>query len=396
MIEDLNERFKSLGKKIGLDVIFNFILKKTPIWLFYAKKPFQAPYGNRQEIRVNGEVTIYDIFPNQDKTYITAVGRYGRISDPTRLECVFPCGNVSHGVIIDDAAHEIEGQQVLIVRFAIPDEEKHKDRISITLKLEPRKLLSDFSISLNKPDSKDLLSVSTLMKDEDRFITEWIAYYKILGATHFYIYDNRSIKRNKIRRILRPFIEEGSVTLIDWDYPYESGAPDNSWRFCQRGQMHHSLYKYGDRTEWMLFIDVDEFIFPVEGGKSLVPLLEEYKNNPDVAGLQFKMIWFGNSGFQTVPDGLVIENYIHRAPSVLEIGREKCMVKPSLTELLFIHDVKSLSTGTTVVQVPPDQYRINHYYATSSKRQHRGYTDHNEVEDFGMQKFSNLIKKILS
>ncbi|QSA95910.1 glycosyltransferase family 92 protein [Methylococcus sp. EFPC2] len=392
----LVKHIKDIGKKIGLDVIVNMVQKKAPIWFFYTKNLFQSSYGDRREIRLNGRPAIYDIFSCRDNQYIGIVGRYDSVSDPALLRCIFPSGQVSSGILIDDEAHEIEGQQVLLLLFPVPEEEKNKAQTSINLKIESLTLVSDFRVFLGQPGRKELLSVSTLMKDEDRFLPEWIAYYKLLGATHFYIYDNRSIKRGKIRRLLRPFIEEGSVTLIDWDYPYESGAIDNSWRFCQRGQMHHCLYKYGDRTNWMLFIDVDEFIFPVAGGESLKPILDQYGDDPSVAGLQFKMIWFGNSGFQTVPAGLVIENYTRRAPRVLEAGREKCAVKPGLTELLFIHDVKSSLPGTRVVSVSPEEYRINHYFATSSKRQRRGNTDHNEVADLGMERFCRPIKKSLA
>ncbi|NJA07109.1 glycosyltransferase family 92 protein [Methylococcaceae bacterium WWC4] len=386
---------KRLGKKVSLDVAYNFVQLNYPIWVFYFKKLTLPNFGGRHEIKISGKPAIYDVFVSGDKNYVVAIGRYDRVVDWSRLICVFDSGCEVIGQVVEDFADEKEAYQVSIIKYLIPSGCRSKPVVLITLKLDDSQIVNSLQLSNHSVElPRHKLSVTTLMKDEDRFIPEWIAYYRMIGVSHFYIYDNRSLKRRRIRNLLAPLIAQGIVTLIDWDYPYVSGAPDNSWRFCQRGQMHHCLYKYGSFSDWMLFIDVDEFIYPVNAEQDFLRFLES-REHPNIAALQFKMIWFGNSGFEQVPKGLIINNYIRRSPEVLSLGREKCAVRPQLTKLMFIHGVKACEENSWMEVVSPELFRINHYYATSSKRQFKGYSDHNDVEDTGMRKYVDSVEEYI-
>lgn len=264
MYESPAKPIEEAGKKVSLDVAYNFVQLNYPIWAFYFKKLTLPNFGGRHEIKISGKPAIYDVFVSGDKNYVVAIGRYDRVVDWSKLICVFDSGCEVIGQVVEDFSDEKEAYQVSIIKYLIPSGCRSKPVVLITLKLDDSQIVNSLQLSNHSVElPRHKLSVTTLMKDEDRFIPEWIAYYRMIGVSHFYIYDNRSLKRRRIRNLLAPLIAQGIVTLIDWDYPYVSGAPDNSWRFCQRGQMHHCLYKYGSFSDWMLFIDVDEFIYPV-------------------------------------------------------------------------------------------------------------------------------------
>lgn len=378
---------KSLAKQLKLNVIYHYLRKNVPLLLFYLSDLFRAKWGGRTTLRFRGKVAVYDVFICRHNTSVGLVGYYGRLRPSDRLTCTFSSGETIEAEWIDDAPHEYEGQQVLICLFRIPESDKAEPALSITIRAGEHVLLANRQLVPEASDSAHYFSVVTLMKDEGPYLREWIEYYRILGADHFYIYDNRSLTRSSIRALLKPYVEKGIVTLLDWDYPYTVNEK-NSYRFCQRGQMHHCLYKYGDVNKWLLFIDVDEYIYPVDSDTtSLLPLLRENEEKPEVAALQFKMIWFGNSGHDERARGLVIENYKYRAPAVVHSGREKCCVKPDKVKLLFVHAVKQCIEGTEVQIVAPERYRINHYYMMSASRKRRRDNKHNEVEDSGMSKF---------
>ena len=36
----------------------------------------------------------------------------------------------------------------------------------------------------------DTVCVAAILKDEDSFVEEWVAYHRLLGVDHFYLYDN--------------------------------------------------------------------------------------------------------------------------------------------------------------------------------------------------------------
>lgn len=384
---------KQLARKAGLGPVVDYARRTAPIVAFRALDAFRPSNNDgRCESRIGHRVAAFDTFPFGADRFIALIGHYRNLPPTSGFTCRFSSGAQSTGVLVDDTSHEIEGQQVLVVLFPVPPEERAAGRTRIDIDAGDTPAVRQRPIEFGAGKPRHHLAVTTLMKDEDPFLREWIEYYRLLGADHFYIYDNRSLHRTAIRRLLRPYVDQGIVTLLDWDYPYISGAADNSWRYCQRGQMHHCLYKYGQHSTWMLFIDVDEFVYPLDPGQmSLLPLLEHYEADPTVAALQFKMIWFGDSEHEALPDGLVIENYVRRAREPLDVGREKCVVKPALTELMFIHDVKRLAPGSRVEVISPSEYRLNHYFATSSKRRHVRRPEFNEVIDSGMQRFAQAV-----
>lgn len=324
------------------------------------------------------------------------VGHANHLPPGLPLGCRFGSGEYTIGRDIEDTAHDQEGEQVRLVVFPIPQADRGSSEVEITV-LGESECIGRRTVSMRRNLPARYLTVTTLMKDEGQFLLEWIAYYRILGADHFVIYDNRSLYRSSIRRLLKPLIDENLVTLLDWDYPYKYGSADNSWRFCQRGQMHHALYKYGACSTWMLFIDVDEFIAPSNSTQqSLLPLLRSADEDPSIAGLQFKMIWFGNNGHHTPPPGLVIENYTRRSRDVISEGREKCAMKCQATRTMFIHAPKSTEPGTRIIKVSPDDFRINHYFATSARRANQINEELNEVEDTGMLRFAARIREQLA
>ena len=383
---------KSLARKLGLRPIINSGMRHASNALFHIINLFRHDIGGRVEVCINGKVAIYDVFPCKDNGYIALIGYYGRLDNPETMTCTFASGEVSQCIWIDDYPLTHEGGQVLICLFPVPDSDKHSGTTSISLRTRNCVVLGKLTIHFKNDLKKNYLSVAAIMRDETRILCEWIEYYRAIGVEHFYLYDNRSLRKNKIRKLLEPYIEQGIVTLLDWNYLYARNK-ENSRRFCQRGQMHHCLYKYGHLSTWMFFIDVDEFVFPVDRDQtSVLPLLNKYEQNPEVAALQFKMIWFGNSGHTTVPKGLIIENYTHRAADVVQKGHEKCCVRPDKVALLLIHNVKLYLGGAVKVIVPPEQFRINHYATLSAKRRRHRDEQLNATEDTGMQKFVPLVR----
>jgi len=44
--------------------------------------------------------------------------------------------------------------------------------------------------SRDLPPAGYTVCVGAILKDEDAFVEEWVAYHRILGVDHFYLYDN--------------------------------------------------------------------------------------------------------------------------------------------------------------------------------------------------------------
>ena len=147
-------------------------------------------------------------------------------------------------------------------------------------------VLSYYKLLLNicKPkkieEKKYKVSVCAIFKNEALYLKEWIEYHRIVGIQHFYLYNNNS--DDDYKEVLDPYIDEGIVTLIPW--------PHNQ---AQMEAYKDGIKKFSCESEWITFIDIDEFIVPVIENNIYEILKPFQKNRPVVIGY-WKM--FGTSG----------------------------------------------------------------------------------------------------
>ncbi len=93
------------------------------------------------------------------------------------------------------------------------------------------------------------ISICGIFKNEARFLKEWIEYHLMIGVDHFYMYDNNS--EDAYLDVLQPYIERGTVTLIDW--PYQQKQIE-AYQDC--------FERFRQETQWLSFTDIDEFFVP--------------------------------------------------------------------------------------------------------------------------------------
>lgn len=140
------------------------------------------------------------------------------------------------------------------------------------------------------PDGRGL-AVCTRVKNESRFLPEFVAHHLLLGFDHVYLYDNGST--DDPSKTLQPFIDRKQVTIIPWSQV--PAAPS-----C----FGHFLEQYEGAARWVAFIDADEFVVEREEGALLGALAD-----PQCVALGLNSRWFGSSGHLVIPDGLVMEQF---------------------------------------------------------------------------------------
>jgi hypothetical protein len=152
---------------------------------------------------------------------------------------------------------------------------------------------------------KYYLSVCSVFKDEAEFLDEWINYHLLLGVEHFYLYNNNSI--DNYSSILEPYIAEGVVDLINW--PNE---------FPQMSAFKNCLDSYKEAAVWISYIDIDEFICPINTDDIKI-FLKKYESYPSVV-IYWKV--FGTSGFFSHNyDKYVIEQYTSSYGKLMNMGK---------------------------------------------------------------------------
>jgi hypothetical protein len=148
------------------------------------------------------------------------------------------------------------------------------------------------------------------IRDEARYLSEFVEYYLAAGVDHFFFYENFSA--DDFRATLSPHIAQGRVTLCaDWPYVPVSPAAEEDCILRSIG-----------RFKWVGFIDVDEFVV-IKDGRGIGEWLSAYTQHPAVA-LHWQM--YGSCGHKVRPPGPVITEYVRRQP--FPNRHVKCFVQP--------------------------------------------------------------------
>jgi hypothetical protein len=212
------------------------------------------------------------------------------------------------------------------------------------------------------------LSVCAIAKNEGCYFQEWIEFHRLVGVEKFYIYDNES--SDDTRKILEPYIEAGVVEYT-WFPGDKRQLP--AYKDCVR------RHKYD--TRWFAFIDLDEFVVPLET-KTIPEFLQSLP--ADVSQLVIAWVLYGSSGYKTKPDGLVIENYTYRAVDNFLMGSVTCMKVIVNPRFLIIDEIYGPHVQPTIGKtidenlrdvglrgslkedlLPRSKIRINHYWVKS-------------------------------
>ncbi len=136
-------------------------------------------------------------------------------------------------------------------------------------------------------------SICGIFKDEAPYLKEWIEYHHLVGIEHIYLYNNNS--SDNFYEILRPYIEKGFITLIEWPKLH-----------AQMEAYKHCYDNFKKDTNWLAFFDIDEFVCPkIE--TDINSFLKKYEGYP---GILIYWQMFGTNGLVDCDkDKLVIEQY---------------------------------------------------------------------------------------
>lgn len=227
------------------------------------------------------------------------------------------------------------------------------------------------------------LTICAIVKDEDKYLDEWVAFHLAVGAERFLIIDNA--KRGNAHRVLSMYIEAGYVEVMSF----------SSKRKQQREAYNRAVRYLEGKSRWVAFLDIDEFLVP-QSSDDVRTVLHEFEEHPALA---VNWVAYGSNGHQESPSGWVIEEFTDRGPLNhtvpldqlklpephlgLDLYRPmnshvKCIVQPELTvQFRTAHHFKYRNNGQAVTEnyepisgpfsgsVSINHIRINHYWSKS-------------------------------
>lgn len=161
-------------------------------------------------------------------------------------------------------------------------------------------------IKVEPGEKKYKVSVCAIFKNEGPYLKEWIEFNHIVGIDHFYMYNNNS--DDEFRSVLNPYIESGLVTLIEWPY-------DQKQMECYQD----CIERFSSESNWIGFIDIDEFIVP-KSTNSIYDFLRPFEKNRGSVNIYWRL--YGSSArMDRDLNGLVAEDFVVCWRKYCDIGK---------------------------------------------------------------------------
>jgi hypothetical protein len=222
------------------------------------------------------------------------------------------------------------------------------------------------------------VAIATIVKDEESYIDEWLAFHQAVGVRHFIVYDNGSTDRTV--GTIKARLRADELTLMPWAGRMVD-ANNGSQLNNQLLALDHAISNFGPAFRWMALIDVDEFLLP-KRGSTIEEALKAVDGFPNVS-LPWHM--FGPGGHKVKPQGGLLRNYVYRAKDPISQKKNatnfKCIVDPCEVTEVSVHQFETRQYGDKTCndvgrissrksrKMPAfyssENLQLNHYYTKS-------------------------------
>lgn len=148
-------------------------------------------------------------------------------------------------------------------------------------------------------DPRYNVSIMACARWETAYITEWLLYHQVIGFDHVYLYCNDDDPEDLYGQVL-PFCRGETPFVTFHHFPFQGQ---------QFYMMMHALRHYKDASQWVAFLDIDEFLV-LPGCDNIQKFLLGCPPNWD--SIHFNWSFFGNNGHAERPPGSVLTHYTRR------------------------------------------------------------------------------------
>lgn len=143
------------------------------------------------------------------------------------------------------------------------------------------------------------------VKNEGAFLLDWLAHHRATGFTDFLVCSNDCTDGTDA--MLDRLAALGWLNHLRNDIPHPRGP---QWSALKAADAHPLMRS----ADWVLFLDIDEFVNIHAGDRTLSSLLLAL---PDATAIPLTWRLFGNAGVIEMTDQPVIQTFTRAAPAVI-------------------------------------------------------------------------------
>lgn len=305
---------------------------------------------------------VYEALLDRDNTTVVFVKglnlRPDKLYNTSRFECLYGWDFRTPKFLLRSSVMSIAQE---IVRCQTPlsilsNPQKVNNSIKVSIRVKGRGTLHSIArprLQLDpNPDLKarkpHYMCICTMLRNQARFLREWVMYHGRIGVQRWFIYDNNS--EDNIDSVIESLMDS-NYNISKYVWP---------WIKTQEAGFAHCALRARTSCEWVGFIDVDEFFHLPNGLNLLDVLRNQSESNSNVGELRVSCHSFGPSGLQHVPTEGVTVGYTCR---MILPERHKSIVKPEALNATLINVVHHfhLRDGFRHVNADRGVLVINHY-----------------------------------
>ncbi|CAH1434622.1 unnamed protein product [Lactuca virosa] len=326
-------------------------LIKTSDQAKMTSNPLQSP--SSELLRWN--FIVYNIIETENDIVLFAKGinnRQGINRSPTEFKCLFG-DNTVNGVTTSVTSSMQE-----VFRCQRPDLTAFSQNpvIASLVILQTNQVVP--SIAFYAPErkvaiaspKKSLLCACTMVYNVAKFLKEWVMYHSKIGVDKFILYDNGS--DDDLGKIVNLLKSKGyNIETRFW-----------LWPKTQEAGFSHAVLLEKNSCHWMMYIDIDEFIYSPLWASSPPSklLLPSLLPSRPYGQIMIRCLEFGPSNLKKHPSMGVTQGYTCRKE--MENRHKSIVLLDAIDESLLnaIHHFK-LKERYKSIKVHLDTVVVNHY-----------------------------------
>lgn len=300
---------------------------------------------------------VYEALFDRDNTTLVFVKglnlRPERLVEPSRFHCVYGWDFKNPRFLLKS---DVVSAAQEIVRCKTPVSILKANSVKVSIQVEGRGIFPSVAMpGLHPPPQGPPkrkahdLCICTMIRNQARFMREWVMYHAKIGVQRWFIYDNNS--DDDVENVIAFLQSVGyNVTWHPWP-----------WVKTQEAGFAHCALRARASCDWVGFIDVDEFFHvKVKGGLHGVIWHHTRLGNNNVGEIRTPCYSFGPSGLKEVPREGVMVGYTCRLGAR---ERHKSIVKPEALNRSLINVVHHFHLREPFVPVDVENgvMVINHY-----------------------------------
>lgn len=286
-----------------------------PLLVDKRTQPAQVAGRRTDEMLLWWNLLVYESFSTAEDVVVFAKGvnnRQNKNRSPSDLSCIFQSSSHTVTTIVTSSAQEV-------FRCHHPEPSNfptHPEKpITVSLQithLSPIPSVAQYKPQLQKssPSEKSLICACTMVRNVGKFLPEWVTFHSSIGVNKFFFYDNGSDDEldDVINTTVTNHPKKINITTYHWP-----------WAKTQEAGFSHCAVANRDTCKWMMFLDVDEFVFMPSWENSTKPsptmlsaILPTTDGDERIGQLLIPCQDYGPSGQTQHPSSGVIYGYTCR------------------------------------------------------------------------------------